>query len=248
MPFVVASPTSTSSEEEIVKAALQRQTAANGYIQLPSSSQILERLYNDHGVRVRMIRRNRPKKIPTVRELIDHLSKKHERLLEIQAKGAKIEKNTIKDGIKDGRRVSLESLDTETPRNSLKKKPAKADGTLSEGITSKDNIRKQPWKSDVEMVDADSNHKRKPLNLFVGTDKRTEGCESPGDGNKRKAKRFEDVLSDGVTIPHKQTLDLFIGNDKRAEDVVATEPRWKLDLPRRDDITERNHSKDSFSW
>ena len=247
MPFVVASPTSTSSEEEIVKAALQRQTAANGYIQLPSSSQILERLYNDHGVRVRMIRRNRPKKIPTVRELIDHLSKKHERLLEIQAKGAKIEKNT-KDGIKDGRRVSLESLDTETPRNSLKKKPAKADGTLSEGVTSKDNIRKQPWKSDVEMVDIDSNHKRKPLNLFVGTDKRTEGCESPGDGNKRKAKRFEDVLSDGVTIPHKQTLDFFIGNDKRAEDVVATEPRWKLDLPRRDDITERNHSKDSFSW
>ena len=247
MPFVVASsPTSTSSEEEIVKAALQRQTqtqtTGNGYIQLPSSSQILERLYNDHGVRVRMIRRNRPKKIPTVRELIDHLSKKHERLLEIQAKGSKIEKNTVKDG----RMVSLESLDSETPRNSLKKKPAKADDLLTESIASKDNIRKQPWKSDSETVDFDSTRKRKPVNLFVGTDKRTEGCETPGDVNRSKAKKFEDVLSDGVTIPHRQTLDLFIGPNKRAEDVV--EPRWKLDPSRDDENTERNDSKDNISW
>lgn len=244
MPFVESS-TSTPSEEEIVNAALQRPSLGNGYIQLPSSSQILERLYNDHGVRIRMIRRNRPRKIPTVRELIDHLSKKHERLLEIQAKGAKIEKNTIKSG----RQVSLESLDNETPRNSLRKKPIKADDLLVDNETSRDNIRNKSMTFDSANVDDESNRKRKPLNLFVGNGKRTGDCGPPTDGTNRKAKIFEDVLSDGVIIPHRKTLDLFVGTETRVDDVA--EQKWKLDplleTTRRDGITERCDSNNSIS-
>lgn len=152
MPFIESS-SSTPSEEEIVNAALRRVSTGNGYIQLPSSSQILERLYNDHGVRIRMVRRNRPRKIPTVRELIDQLSKKHERLLEIQAKGAKIEKHTIKDG----RRVSLESLtDYETPRDSTKNRSFKYESKAPDNLT---------------------DHDKKILDLFPKTDKGTKGSD-----------------------------------------------------------------------
>ncbi|KAH3696216.1 hypothetical protein DPMN_083681 [Dreissena polymorpha] len=64
-------------------------------VQIPSGSRILERLYNDQGVRIRMLRRGRPNRIPTVKELIDHLSKKHEHLLELEAKGNKMEKPEV---------------------------------------------------------------------------------------------------------------------------------------------------------
>ncbi|KAL3868495.1 hypothetical protein ACJMK2_041296, partial [Sinanodonta woodiana] len=50
-------------------------------IRFSSDSQLLSKLYSNHGIRVRMIRRTRPPKIPTVRELINRLSKKHEKLL-----------------------------------------------------------------------------------------------------------------------------------------------------------------------
>lgn len=108
MPFIETTSASPT-EDELVDATLRQVSKGNGCIQLPSSSQILERLYNDHGVRVRMIRRNRPRKIPTVRELIDTLSKKHERLLAM-GKGAKIETQPIRDR----HRVGLESLTDHT--------------------------------------------------------------------------------------------------------------------------------------
>ena len=50
-------------------------------VHLPTSSHLLSRLYANHGVRVRMVRKHRTQKIPTVKELIDQLAKKHERLL-----------------------------------------------------------------------------------------------------------------------------------------------------------------------
>lgn len=70
----------------------RRYSHGSSMVHIPSSSQILERLYNDQGVRVRMVRRGRPNRIPTVKELIDHISKKHERLLELEMKGSKVEK------------------------------------------------------------------------------------------------------------------------------------------------------------
>ena len=103
MPFIEASKSRTK-EDDVIDTNLQR-VNGNGYIQIPSSSQLLERLYNNHGVRVRMIRRSRPKKIPTVRELIDHLAKKHEKLLEMEGKGAKIETRSPSERS----RVSLDS-------------------------------------------------------------------------------------------------------------------------------------------
>lgn len=65
----------------------------SGQIHIPSSSKILERLYNDNGIRVRMLRRGRPNKVPTVKELIDQLSRKQcDRLLDLEAKGSRVEK------------------------------------------------------------------------------------------------------------------------------------------------------------
>ena len=79
----------SSHERELADQTLRRISHRSGSVQLPSGSHILDRLYNDHGVRVRMVRRTRPNRIPTVKELIDHLSKKHERLLEME--GTKID-------------------------------------------------------------------------------------------------------------------------------------------------------------
>ncbi|KAL4237070.1 hypothetical protein ACF0H5_005454 [Mactra antiquata] len=70
----------------------KRFSLSSGPMHIPSGSHILERLYNDQGVRIRMVRRGRPNKVPTVKELIDHLTQKHERLLELEAKGSKVEK------------------------------------------------------------------------------------------------------------------------------------------------------------
>lgn len=58
-------------------------------LKLPANSQVLTRLYANHGVRVRMqVRKPKQPRIPTVRELIDTFAKKHELLLlqEIKAK------------------------------------------------------------------------------------------------------------------------------------------------------------------
>jgi hypothetical protein len=82
-----------SDSKEMPELTLPRRYShGSSMVHIPSSSQILERLYNDQGVRVRMVRRGRPNKIPTVKELIDHISKKHERLLELEMKGNKVEK------------------------------------------------------------------------------------------------------------------------------------------------------------
>lgn len=79
-------------------------TSKSGQLQIPSGSKILDRLYNDNGVRVRMLRRGRPNKVPTVKELIDHLSKKQgERMLDLQAKGSKVEKPAGYTGVGSNR-------------------------------------------------------------------------------------------------------------------------------------------------
>lgn len=70
----------------------QRYSHGTSPMHIPSGSQILEKLYSDQGVRVRMLRRGRPNRIPTVKELIDQLSKKHEHILELEAKGKKVAK------------------------------------------------------------------------------------------------------------------------------------------------------------
>lgn len=70
----------------------QRYSHGTNPLHMPNSSQILERLYQDQGVRVRMLRRGRPNKIPTVKELIDQLSKKHDHILELEAKGKRVVK------------------------------------------------------------------------------------------------------------------------------------------------------------
>ncbi|XP_069127072.1 uncharacterized protein [Argopecten irradians] len=55
-------------------------------LKLPTSSNLLSRLYANNGVRIRMHvgRKKKTPKIPTVRDLIDQFSKKHERLLEME--------------------------------------------------------------------------------------------------------------------------------------------------------------------
>lgn len=51
-------------------------------LQLPAGCELLSKLYANHGVRIRMVRRNRQReKIPTVRQLIERLAKKHDQLL-----------------------------------------------------------------------------------------------------------------------------------------------------------------------
>jgi len=52
------------------------------YLKLPTNSHLLNRLYANSGVRVRMqVNRNQKRKIPTVRELIEQLQHKHEQRL-----------------------------------------------------------------------------------------------------------------------------------------------------------------------
>lgn len=52
------------------------------YLKLPTNSPLLNRLYANSGVRVRMqVSRNHKRKIPTVRELIEQLQHKHEERL-----------------------------------------------------------------------------------------------------------------------------------------------------------------------
>lgn len=55
---------------------------SDGSLTLPASCEILSKLYANHGVRIRMVRR-RPQreKIPSVRQLIEQLAKKHDQLL-----------------------------------------------------------------------------------------------------------------------------------------------------------------------
>ncbi|XP_076462312.1 uncharacterized protein LOC143294740 [Babylonia areolata] len=56
----------------------------DGTLHLPAGCDLLTHLYANHGVRVRLVRRPPPpkrEKIPTVRQLIDHLSHKHQLLL-----------------------------------------------------------------------------------------------------------------------------------------------------------------------
>ena len=74
------------ADQDAIDETLRRFSVQSGPVQLPSSSQILERLYNDHGVRVRMVRRGRPNRVPTVREMIDFLAKKHDKLLEMEGR------------------------------------------------------------------------------------------------------------------------------------------------------------------
>ena len=58
---------------------------ADGTLHLPAGCDLLTQLYANHGVRVRMVRRPpRRDKIPTVRQLIDHLSRKHEQMLDAE--------------------------------------------------------------------------------------------------------------------------------------------------------------------
>lgn len=78
----------------------RRYLHGSSMMHISSSSQILDKLYNDQGIRVRMVRRGRPNRIPTVRELIDHLTKKHENLLELEAKGNKLETGQKDAGFK----------------------------------------------------------------------------------------------------------------------------------------------------
>lgn len=53
------------------------------FLKLPTNSQLLNRLYANSGVRVRMqVSRNQKRKIPTVRELIEQLQHKHEQRLQ----------------------------------------------------------------------------------------------------------------------------------------------------------------------
>ncbi|XP_041357170.1 uncharacterized protein LOC121374232 isoform X6 [Gigantopelta aegis] len=65
----------------------------DGSIHIPAGSNYLLRLYSNHGVRVRMVHRNHSQKIPTVRELIERLSKKHEKLLLEEMERSKAEKH-----------------------------------------------------------------------------------------------------------------------------------------------------------
>ena len=52
------------------------------YLKLPTNSHLLNRLYANSGVRVRMqVNRNQKRKIPTVREVIEQLQHKHEQRL-----------------------------------------------------------------------------------------------------------------------------------------------------------------------
>lgn len=82
----------TESKEMPELVLPRRYSHGSSLMHIPTSSQILERLYSDQGVRVRMVRRGRPNRIPTVKELIDHITKKHERLLELEVKGNELEK------------------------------------------------------------------------------------------------------------------------------------------------------------
>ena len=77
----------------------------SGQMQLPSNSRILEQLYNDNGIRVRMLRRGRPHKVPTVKELIDHLAKRQQcdRSVDLEAKGRSVEKPNGYTGIGSNR-------------------------------------------------------------------------------------------------------------------------------------------------
>ena len=85
-------PAEPEPGEDGARMALPKRKSS---LAIPSNSHILERLYNDHGVRVRMVRRGRPR-IPTVKELIDQLSKKHETLLELEMKGRQLEKPSMR--------------------------------------------------------------------------------------------------------------------------------------------------------
>lgn len=101
----------------------KRFSLSSGPMHITSGSHILERLYNDQGVRIRMVRRGRPNKVPTVKELIDHLSQKHERLLELEAKGNKVEKPTTGSSVSR----SETSLKLDTMRSSLECLPKDID-------------------------------------------------------------------------------------------------------------------------
>ncbi|KAK7501064.1 hypothetical protein BaRGS_00007549 [Batillaria attramentaria] len=64
--------------EESCKSSAGMKVAADGTIRLPAGCELLTKLYANHGVRIRMVRRQ---KIPTVRQLIDQLSRKHDQML-----------------------------------------------------------------------------------------------------------------------------------------------------------------------
>ncbi|KAK6188780.1 hypothetical protein SNE40_004889 [Patella caerulea] len=60
----------------------------NGMIHIPTNCDLLNKLYGNQGVRIRMLQRHplKQKKNPTVRQLIDELAKKHDKLLEEKEK------------------------------------------------------------------------------------------------------------------------------------------------------------------
>ena len=178
MPFIET--TKSASKDEIIDANLQRLSTGNGYIQLPSNSQILERLYNDQGVRVRMIRRNRPKKIPTVRELIDQLAKKHERLLEMEGKGAKIESRSPVER----NRVNLDSpsmsdltelKDTDSGRDSKKDGVSSINGPKQAVFTGRGKKNGSLVESKVRLDPLPGTERRASFNDRIGNKDKVEG-------------------------------------------------------------------------